>query len=779
MLTVYQGLRRTDTHWKPHSYEWDKFVDRLRNPARTSETVAEYQKMSRDDKGKAKDVGGFVGGALRNGERKKGSVQMRSMLSLDADNANMGLLDSFRALGYAGVVYSTHSHTSAAPKLRLIIPLATPIYASMYPALINYFACLLGVEQFDPTTDEAHRLMYWPSCPQDGEYVFEEFKGGHVDGTALMELHPEWLDASMWVLSEKKRKSHIGADKAEDPRTKKGIVGAFCRVYDIRAAIDTFLPDVYVGGSEGRYTYVDGSTGNGVVVYEETWTYSHHATDPCGGRLCNAWDLVRIHLYGKLDEKVSENTAIYSLPSHLAMTELVGELPDVVQEVAMAAMAEASAVFGEDDREWLRKLTLDRKGFISDTIKNCLTIILNDANLRGGIKYNELKDRIFASPMLPWRNGVGGSWSDADVSRLFMYFEENYHLTNRSSIAAALSGSMFDNRFHPVRDYLDGLEWDGVARIDTMLIDYLGAEDNEYTRAATRKWMCGAVARAMTPGIQFDHMLLLVGPQGTKKTTLLRTLCGEEWFTDSLNSLSSGKDSAEQVKGYWVVCMDELSAIKKSSEEQEQIKNFLTRKVDSFRPAYGHYVLDNPRQCVFCGTTNEDTFLKDPTGSRRFWPVRVDGMNEERWKTFNRDQLWAEAVTYFRLDEQLYFDDDMAKLAQNIQASYTEEESLVGIVTDFISTPIPKNYYEWTPAEQSIWYHEGAAGGTEIRSVISAIEIHCVLNKGQLTDFPRKKQYELNNVLRGMKDLLESRGKSCRYPSYGKQRVWEILRNKN
>jgi putative DNA primase/helicase len=199
-------------------------------------------------------------------------------------------------------------------------------------------------------------------------------------------------------------------------------------------------------------------------------------------------------------------------------------------------------------------------------------------------------------------------------------------------------------RVHPVRDYLGSLTWDGVPRLEPWVCRYLGAEDTPLNRAFGSLWMISAVARIMRPGVKVDHMLILEGPQGAKKSTALKVLAGEDWFTDELAEIGS-KDAAQQMRGVWIIEIAELDAIGRA--EVSRIKAFLTRTTDRYRPPYGRHVVTVPRQCVFAGSVNPDTYLRDETGNRRFWPVRcgpidLDGLRRDR------DQLWAEAVARHR-----------------------------------------------------------------------------------------------------------------------------------
>ena len=188
------------------------------------------------------------------------------------------------------------------------------------------------------------------------------------------------------------------------------------------------------------------------------------------------------------------------------------------------------------------------------------------------------------------------------------------------------------------------LRWDGMPRLDAWTMTHLGAEDTPLNRAFGSRWMISAVARIMRPGVKADHMLILEGPQGAKKSSALKVLAGEEWFTDELAEIGC-KDAAQQMRGIWIIEIAELDAI--SRAEVSRIKAFLTRTTDRYRPPYERYIVTVPRQCVFAGSVNPETYLRDETGNRRFWPVRCGTIDLDALAR-DRDQLWAEAVKRYR-----------------------------------------------------------------------------------------------------------------------------------
>ena len=289
-----------------------QLFERLSQPTYTAETTAEYKLMPKSKQDDIKDIGGFVGGKLINGIRNNDSVEYRSVLVLDADHAHLDFIETTKMFtGCAWCLCGTHKHTPEAPRYRLVAPLARDVSPDEYTAIARRFAADIDIEQFDDTTFEPARLMYWGSTSSDGEHVFEYQDDPWLNPDEILAKYEDWTDASSWPVSSRVGQQHKKlASKQGDPLAKKGAVGAFCRAYTISEAIETFLSDVYVpcDNADDRYTYLGGSTSGGLVVYDnDTFAFSHHATDPCSGRLCNAFDLIRLHKFGHLDKEVEED----------------------------------------------------------------------------------------------------------------------------------------------------------------------------------------------------------------------------------------------------------------------------------------------------------------------------------------------------------------------------------------------------------------------------------------------------------------------------------------
>ena len=786
-ITLAVGASRSAARWKNKTMRWGEFLDTIKETTKTRETLAEYLKMPKGKQDAIKDTGGFVGGWLKQGRRKAENLEHRSMLTLDADYGTMDLLESLSMFyGCAAAAYSTHKHTPEAPRLRLLVPLSRQLSGDEYQAAARMLASDLGMDLFDDTTYQPTRLMYWPSTPADQDYYFDYADGPWLDPDTLLERYPDWRDASYWPESSRAATArHKAAKHQGDPTAKPGVVGAFCRTYDVEQAIERFLPDKYTPcDMAGRYTYTGGSTAAGLVIYDGgLFAYSNHATDPVSGRLCNAFDLVRIHLFGEQDSDAAEDTPANKLPSYTAMVELARKDEAVKLTSARERIERAREDFDIPDEDtggaWMTQLEVDKRGIPLQTIQNVYIILSNDPLLKGTLAFNSFKDRLVCIRSLPWKEVQdtvnGDAWTDADDSELRRYIELAYHITGKERIMDAVSSVARANTIHPVRDFLKSLEWDGVERLDALLVDYLGAEDCPYTRAVTRKAFTAAVARIMHPGCKFDYVLTLAGPQGRGKSTLINKMsCG--WYTDSLAGIGT-KEAYEGIQGFWLVELGELAAMKKT--EIEVTKNFISKQVDSYRAPYGRRVEDHKRQCVFFGTTNSTAFLRDDTGNRRFWPVRL---GEEPpaltvWDDLTPElvrQLWAEAVIRYEEGELLTLTGELEAVAREQQSDFTEDDARAGEVQAYLERLLPADWASKDKVERRAWLSDdfGASQGTVRRDRVCVAEVwqECFGKDGG--SMKRMEANEIRTILRQMPGWKETTKKQKCGP-YGAQRCFE------
>lgn len=786
-LTIATATTRKSVSWKNTGTTWSELVQRLQTPTRTQETQDEYKHLPKAQRDDIKDVGGFVGGLLKGGRRKVDAVASRRLVTLDLDSVPKGG-DPWPAvalvIGCAAVLYSTHSHAEAAPRLRLVVPLSREVSPDEYLAISHRLAGDIGIDWCDDTTFEPHRLMYWPSASRDAPYRFEFQDAPWLDVDAELARYEDWRDPSQWPVSS--RRAEIMrrlATKQGDPAEKPGVVGAFCRVYPIEEAIAQFLPEVYTPCENGRYTFAGGSTAGGLVLYEDgKFAFSHHATDPCSGRLCNSFDLVRLHLFGDEDDAAGPGTPVNRLPSYTKMSELALEDENVRKDLTEHKLREVSSAFddmeaGDEDTEWLKELSVNKGGQIDATVDNITIILANDPTLRGRFYYDEFRDRPVVSGDLPWiafDKRASVVWSDADDAGLRWLLEQRYGVDYARKIGDAVELAMLKNKRHPVREYLQGLTWDGVPRAETVFIDYLGAEDTRYTRQVTRKALIGAVARIMEPGCKHDHMLVLVGPQGCRKSTTLMKL-GKSWFSDSLYTMM-GKDAYEQLQGAWILELSEMAATRKA--EVEQIKQFISKQEDVYRAAYARRTQIKPRQCAFFGSTNDEEFLRDQTGARRFWPVNVTDAGRQKGDALTSDivdQIWAEVMVYYLAGEPWHLDAEAEALAKEAQLAHTESNDWQGLIEQFLETLLPENWKTRTVEERKLfWQGSFDEPGTDHRQTVCALEVWVELFNGDPKTFSQQQARIINNIIQNLPGWKKQTRVQC--GPYGQQRgfSWKL-----
>ena len=783
-ITISAAGSRHATKWPAQRLLWSELVQRLQTPVRSTETLAAYLQMPKRQQDDLKDVGGFVGGELREGRRKSGHVLGRDVVTLDLDNIPGGktadVLTILNLLGCGYAVYSTRKHQPSAPRLRVLVPLARTVSADEYEPICRMLASWITMEWADRTTFEASRLMYWPSCCADSEYVCKHTDLPMLDPDGVLARYEDWRDCSQWPKHPGDQKALTPkAARQQNPLEKTGIVGAFCKIYDVYKAIDTFLPETYTPCDiPGRFTYTGGSTTGGAVVYEDgLFLYSHHATDPAGGQLCNAWDLVRLHLFGDRDDDCKADTPVNRLPSYAAMAELAAADQAVTvilnkerYDAASDAFAEPLPSSGDDN--WIGLLRTNSQGLPAKTIDNLLIILEHDPALKGKLAIDDFANRGMALGALPWDpRDSERAWTDNDDAGSQWYFEKRFGITGKEKVMCAISLAGERNRYNRLRDYLTGLAWDGKKRLDTLLVDYLGAEDTPYTRAVTRKSLCAAVARALTPGVKYDYMPIISGPQGIGKSTLLRLL-GKDWFSDSLQTFE-GKEAAEMLQGVWINEIGELQGMTRS--EVNDIKGFLSRSEDLYRVPYGRRTNAFPRRCVFFGTTNDTEYLRDATGNRRFWPVDV-AKTEPTKDVFmdledEVDQIWAEAVTRWRLGEALFLSGELEAVAREQQEAHRESSTREGMIIEFLKKPVPADWYSRSIAARQIWL----GGGEECeelmpRDRICAAEIWCECFQQPLVRMIQRDTREINAILRNL-DGWEPAPELPRFGGeYGRQR---------
>ena len=783
-LDIATAPSRMAKRWKNKRCAWSDIVKRCQDTTYTAETPGEYTHMTKDEQSNVKDVGGFVGGFLAEGVRKTDAVKWRSMATLDIDYGTEDFWQTFtEKFRFAAMLYSTHKHSAKNPRYRLVFPFSRNVQPDEYEPVCRKIAETLGIDYFDDTTYQLARLFYWPSTSRGAEYVFRCQDGPACDVDAVLALYHDYRDASTWPVSD--REGNIirhSVKKAEDPTEKNGLIGAFCRTYGIEETIDKFLPDVYEKTAyNGRYTYKRGSVAAGLVCYDGKFAYSNHETDPASRQLCNAFDLCRIHLFGQEDEgsRVTEATR---KPSYRKMLDFVAKDKKVGVLLAREKREEAQSDFAKitikntrTDDGWLGDLERDKSGAVKSNARNIIMILENDPGLKGRVWYNQFNRFNYVTGGLPW-DKKAEIWTNNDEANLRVYLEQNYGVTGKDRISDAFTAVVTRNRVHPIRKYLDGLKWDGVPRLDRLVIDYIGAADNELTRIMTRKHFTAAVARVMKPGCKYDYCLIVAGPEGIGKSTLFSVM-GGEWFSDSVITMD-GTRGMEQAESGWVIELPELGSVKRT--DVEQVKAFISKQVNTYRPAYARVMEQRPRQCVFCGTTNETYFLKGDTGNRRFWVIEADPSlrkydNPKVALERDRDQLWAEAVERYKGGERLYLDGKLEMEARKRQQDFNDnnDDPLPGMVRDFLDMKLPPSWNTWDLNRRRAYLRNPDPldeEATEERTRVCAAEFICEVLGMDISDSGYKYKARKTNQI--LENIGWTKWSALRFPLYGLQRCF-------
>lgn len=768
--------------WSTVRYTWEDFLERLNRDIRSTETMRDFDRLDRTARANLKDVGGYMAGELSGARRLKSAVLSRSMITLDVDYADSLFPVEFetRFPGVAAVIYNTRSDRKKSRRFRVVIPFAEEVQdAAQYEAAARKMAELLGIDLFDPTTFQAERMMYWQSLSSDQPKVFEVFDGEPISADYLLSLYgnnEEWRDIRNWAFKsdqEKETRAIVGKAMAQNPKEKAGLVGAFCRAYSVPAAIEKYLSDVYeIAPGNDRYTYKAGHSVGGMIVFDDLFCFSYHSTDPISdGHAYNAYDLVRVHKFGHLGKEDSTKE----------MNRLVCADKECVKDmVTPDADLDDFDYYGDavksDSTEEVTELVwdLDGKGNKQVTVNNFVNAFKSDPLLNGLLAYDMLKETIvFTRPSFTAKGSKKGDLvNDTDISIIKGRIERMHGIYNDAKLNDAIEQVSSDNAFHPIKLYLESLTWDGVPRIDTFLVDYMGAEDNAYTREAFRKMLLAAVTRIYEPGRKFDTALVFYSEQGVGKSTLIQRL-SKGWFNDSLTNLS-GKESYEAIQFAWLVELAELSALRKS--DVEAVKNFISKREDTYRGAYARRVKTHKRQCVFFGSTNDDEFLKDATGNRRFFPVEVKRTRKTRLifePEFDAvvDQLWAEAMEGYMLGEALTLSDEAEAIAGGTREEFTERTPIQGLIEEYLDRLFPADYEDRFLA-QRLDFLNGDLGeeGTETKNSFSLIELWTEALGRRKDEYTVVKARELSNAVKALKGW--KRDKQARQKIYGPQVIY-------
>lgn len=749
--------------WEAATLTWERLVDRAHNP----ESV--------------KDCGGYVAGRLKGTARRKGQVAYRSAVTLDADAASETLPAVVAGLGLRALVHSTYSHTRAHPRYRVIIPIMGPgLSEDEYPRVARGLMEALGEAQFDPGSTQPERLMFWPATATPDEYEAVECQGETATAQGLLRdfggLGPT--------------PDHMPGSK-RDPLGLPGVAGAFNRVYDMARAVETFhLPYDPVEGEPNRWHYTPAESEGGVIVYPDGYVFSNHASDPAYGRALSLFDLVALHVYGGEDRAagVPQSTAPADRPSiQRAMREFAAR-PEIVTELVAADFAD---VDGDEDGaalpEWVLEFHLHPKtGKPLDDVHNWDLLMRHDPVLRA-LARNEMDLTTVTRRPFPWRAveaGKDDALTNADRAQISAHLQRAYNMPRpaQEQLNGVIDMVAQDNAFHPVVEYLESLEWDGVSRVET----YLPGAPDAYTRRVARLVAVQAVARALDPGVKVDNCLILTGRQGLGKSWFVETMA--RGWTCTLGPIEGGglRDTVMAMTRSWVTVADEGFAMKKA--DAEALKQFVTLTHDVIRLPYAREHVKLPRRQVIWGTTNDAVFLRAQEGNRRFLIVEVaEKLDFGKYSDEYVNQVWAEAVHIWKTSKAQYGLKDNPELflsaseeaaAESVRSMATEEDSMTGLIQAYLDTLVPENWVEMSPEERISWLRDeeqGIVSGTHPIDVVCSLEIWEIALQRERGKHSRVDILQITNALKQLPGWFGPMPKPTRLPFYGPQRVFARL----
>jgi len=749
-LNISIGKSRKTKQWKNIQLPFKEFIGTYMKFKELDINIDEYSKMAKAKKDIVKDVGGFVGGKLKDGKRLKKNVEYRSMVTLDIDHGHEELIEHIKKCfpGHTILLYSTASHTKENIRFRFVMPLKEDITATEYNVLTRAIMMIVGDKYFDKTSVQAERLMYFPTALKDTDKIFDLTEGTYLNGRALIKKYIHELPIPQRPDKE------LQIKRAEE---KTGPIGAFCRCFPISRVIDEYLPDIY-HGSESRYTYMQGSGHNGVIVYDnDTLLFSHHSTDPANDGHCqNSFDILRIHKFKEdFDKTINFISKIQEVKFNIIEVEEMPVYKDMIDK--------ANDKNTNKDKIIKRELEYDKHGLIN-TINNFMVTIgaLYD------IRFNELTGCVEIN---------GKQYLKQIESTIFNEIETKFHIYSAEKMRNAIDALAWENRFHPVRDYLESRKgkFNGKSQVETIFTYYFGTPDSKYVRAVARKMLVAMAKRAMEPGCEARFMVVLNGPQEIGKSTFFRML-SKGWFSDSFK-LTDMKDKtgSEKINSSWIIEIPELQGMRKTSIET--IKAFISQRSDIYRPAWGRGVTKYDRQSVFVGTTNAETgYLLDTTGNSRFWPINTPTRLVDY---IDVDQLWSEVMDIWYDKEPLYFEDEEVKAhalkCQNDQLEVNDEYS---IIDDYINMEVPNNWYELDITGRKMFLKSSKEEkkkalkiGSFIRNSFSVLEIWIELFDGTLKELGYERS---RSILAAIKRLGFNISRRRNDEAYSRRlRVWE------
>ena len=729
-------------------------------------TWTELQEMVKTPAGR-KEAGNYLLGLLNGTQRKKTTIASRSAIALDVDHAPDDFIDRLRTLlPSAFIAHTTYSSTIKGPRWRVIIPLSRDLLPDEYTHVVEWLMDLLGRDFFDPGSAEAERYMFRPAARTKADYQYVLEDGDQLDVDQALENFEEDLSTKE---SPKPNRSK------RDPYSIDGVVGAFNRAYSISDAIEAFeLP--YTWDGEHRWHLVGARAVSGLSEIGDGLVFSHHVSDPAWGKACSAFDLVRMHKFGELDDGTSPQTPVNRLPSHEAMLELASTDERVVRELIGNEFASEldDIADGVEEKDWRTRLALHSKtGVVLDKIKNWDLIVKHDTAF-AGLAFNEITFSIEIQRDMPWRtvHYGGPNFTAADRAELGHYMERQYGLRPAMQMLdGIILARAYRNRFHPIKDYLDGLEWDGVPRLEECLP---GVVPTDYTRMVARKCLTAAVARAYEPGCKWDHTLVLQGTQSIGKTFWIDKMA--RGYMVPLGRIDN-KDTLLALHRSWIALADEGYSLRKA--DNDVMKEFLTRTEDVFRIPYEKETNVHKRGFVIWSTTNDETFLRNEQGNRRYLPVQcTEKVDFSLLTDYYIDQVWAEAKHHYKAGERLFLDEEETEVSTEQQEKFTEEDVTTGVIVEYLETLVPEDWEQMSPESRQTWRQDQADGlvppGTERIDQVCSVQLWVEAFGRRLGDQHRADLLQLTGAMKRLPGWRVLPGRQ-RVTHYGPQMVFERI----
>lgn len=590
-------------------------------------------------------------------ERSLSNVRRVHAVVLDYDRGET--LDEAELLwcDYYGLIHTTRKHTAQEHRFRVILPLTRPVSAFEYTALWHRINEHAG-GKLDPAPKDASRFWYTPGVGDHPGACFEhrELTGAYLDPDEWLSraAQPDPPPQNVAYISQAAAETRARSYIAKMPPAISGEQGHQSLWRVARTLVQDFelAPD----------------TAERIIQSD----YNPRCRPP--------WSQKQIR------HKVEDAAKAHTKNPKIQPTQAPAAQP---QPQAYGQTATAPQLHQPDQsQEWRRRLRCKPDGNLTKDPGNALLILCNAPEWQGFLEYNEFSDRIYWARRPEFDLGInppepGDELSDHHWIYVHHWFAKFMGVSfGRTDIWDALKTAARQNTVHPLQDYLKQLTWDGRPRLATWLHLYLGAENTEYNAAVGRFWMISAVARAFVPGEQVDHMLILEGPQGAGKSTATRILAGE-WHLGRLPDLRDLERAEHALQGKWIVEIGELDAVKGSSATR--VKDFISQRCGDYRAPYDRTRSTRPRTCCFVGTTNEDQYLQDPTGARRFWPVLVSKLERSQLMD-DRDQLWAEARIAWESGEQWWPDDRLQPKISEQQELRQETDEFEAVVQNWART---------------------------------------------------------------------------------------------